>query len=291
MDISKYRVTKGSDFKLKNYFTIPPDDSEDKKVLKEQLHSDIEEISKLQGLFFAHNRHSLLMIFQAMDAAGKDGAIKHVMTGINPQGVQVVGFRAPSSMEYKHDFLWRHHLAMPEQGKMGIHNRSHYEFVITCKVNPEFVLSERIPGIERVNDLSHKFWESRYEHIRNFESTLAYNGMAILKFFLHVSKEEQKNRLLKRIDDPNKNWKFEMEDLKARNLWQDYQKVYEEAIQNTASKEAPWHIIPADDKWFARALIAKILKKALQQLDMQYPKLDEKSLQNLKLAKIELLKD
>jgi len=291
MDISKYRVTKGSDFKLKNYFTIPPEDSEDKKVLKEQLHSDIEEISKLQGLFFAHNRHSLLMIFQAMDAAGKDGAIKHVMTGINPQGVQVVGFRAPSSMEYKHDFLWRHHLAMPEQGKMGIHNRSHYEFVITCKVNPEFVLSERIPGIERVNDLSNKFWESRYEHIRNFESTLAYNGMAILKFFLHVSKEEQKNRLLKRIDDPNKNWKFEMEDLKARNLWQDYQKVYEEAIQNTASKEAPWHIIPADDKWFARALIAKILKKALQQLDMQYPKLDEKSLQNLKLAKIELLKD
>jgi len=288
MDISKYRITKGSDFKLKDYFTIPPDDSEDKKVLKDQLQSDIEEISKLQALFFAHNRHALLMIFQAMDAAGKDGAIKHVMSGINPQGVQVVGFRVPSAMEYKHDFLWRHHLAMPEQGKMGIHNRSHYEFVTTCKVNPEFVLSERIPGIETVKDIDKKFWNNRYEHIRCFEGTLVESGMVMMKFFLHVSKGEQKKRLLERIDDPNKNWKFEMSDITARNQWNLYMDVYEKAIQETASKSAPWYIIPADDKWFARALIAKILKKTLQGLDMHYPKLNDSALENLIVAKRKL---
>jgi PPK2 family polyphosphate:nucleotide phosphotransferase len=290
MEISPYRITSGNNFRLKNYFTEPPENSNDKKILKEQLQTDIEKIKSLQDLFFAHDRYALLMLFQGMDAAGKDGAIKHVMSGINPQGVQVVGFRAPSSLEYKHDFLWRHHLAMPERGKIGIHNRSHYEFVTTCQVHPEFVLKENLPNIKSVEDLNKKFWQKRLEQIKQFESMLTGNNLVMLKFYLHLSKGEQKKRLLERIDKPEKNWKFEMADLQAREQWDEYIQVYEQTIAKTATSSAPWYIIPADDKWFARALIAKILKKTLEGLNMRYPKLSAEGLAKLAEARTQILK-
>lgn len=288
MEISPYRVSSGKNFKLKHFFNVPAPNSADKKILKEQLQSDIEKIKKLQDLFFAYDRCALLLLFQGMDAAGKDGAIKHVMSGINPQGVQVIGFRAPSPIEYKHDFLWRHHHAMPERGRIGIHNRSHYEFVTTCKVHPEFVLKENLPGIHSVKDLNKKFWKQRYEQIRQFESTLTGSNLVMLKFYLHLSKEEQKKRLIERIDRPDKNWKFEAADLHARKNWDDYIKAYETAIQETATDQAPWYIIPADDKWFARALIAKILKKTLEQMNMQYPKLSTDAIAMLHEAREKL---
>jgi PPK2 family polyphosphate:nucleotide phosphotransferase len=290
MNISKYCVSNGKKFKLENYSTSPPDSSDEKKELKEQLSDDIKEIRKLQELFFAYDRHSILMLFQAMDAAGKDGAINHVMSGINPQGCQVFAFKKPSSEEYKHNFLWRHHKVMPEKGRIGIHNRSHYEFVLSCKINPEFVLLERLPGIKEVGDLSKDFWNQRYKQIVNFESLMAENGSVIMKFFLHVSKDEQKARLIDRIDNKEKNWKFDLADVKARNQWDLYMAAYEEAIAKTAKKSAPWYIIPADDKWFARALIARILKETLKGLDMQYPQLNEEDLEKLQQAKKEILK-
>ena len=289
MNTSKFCISNGESFKLKDYKTSAPDDSSDKKALKEQLQNDIEEIQKLQELFFASQRHSILLIFQAMDAAGKDGAIKNVATGINPQGVEVFAFKAPTEQEYKHDFLWRHHLACPGKGKFGIHNRSHYEFVLACKVNPEYVINENIPGILAVKDVDKDFWNSRYERINGFETQLAETGMVILKFFLHVSKDEQKKRLIERIDDPNKNWKFQMGDLKTRGQWDLYMKAYEEAIQNTSQKNAPWYVIPADDKWFARALIARVLKETLQELNLKYPKLNGVSETMLADAKKQLM--
>jgi PPK2 family polyphosphate:nucleotide phosphotransferase len=288
MDIQKYKVIDGKVFKLSNYKTVPPNDSDDKAELKEQLAQDIVELSKRQEMFFAHEKHSVLMIFQAMDAAGKDGAIKHVMSGINPQGCHVVGFKAPSSKEYSHHYLWRHTLALPEKGKIGIHNRSHYEFVLACKVNPRFVLNERIPSIKSIDDLDKKFWKNRYKEIRNFEETLSSNGTIILKFFLHVSKNEQKKRLLERIETPEKNWKFDSSDIKARKQWNEYMEAYQDAIQETASESAPWFMIPADDKWFARALIARILKETLAGLDIHFPSLSENEMEFMKNAKNEL---
>jgi PPK2 family polyphosphate:nucleotide phosphotransferase len=288
MDILKYKVSDGKTFKLTNYKTVPPNDSDEKAELKEQLAQDIVELSKRQEMFFAHEKYSILMIFQAMDAAGKDGAIKHVMSGINPQGCHVVGFKAPSSKEYSHHYLWRHTLALPEKGKIGIHNRSHYEFVLACKVNPHFVLNERIPSIKSVDDLDKKFWKNRYKEIRNFEETLSSNGTIILKFFLHVSKNEQKKRLLERIETLEKNWKFDSSDLKARKQWDDYMQAYQDAIQETATEKAPWFMIPADDKWFARALIARILKEKISELDIHFPTLSYSENEFMKNAKNEL---
>jgi PPK2 family polyphosphate:nucleotide phosphotransferase len=290
MKTAKYRIDSGKSFSLKDWPT-EPDNPMEKKELKESIQIDIEEIKKVQELFFADNRYSLLMIFQAMDAAGKDGAIRHVMSGINPQGCKVNAFKAPTEKELSHDFLWRHHQAVPERGIIGIHNRSHYEFVLTCKVNPAFVLKERIPGIEKIEQLSKTFWEQRYEQIVNFEKRQAESGMVILKFFLNVSKKEQKKRLLERIDIPAKNWKFDASDLKSRAQWDLYMQAYEDAIAATARKNAPWYIIPADDKWYARALIARVLKENLQALDIEYPKLDEQALEGLKQSRIALLND
>lgn len=288
MKISKYAVTNGDKFSLKDYDTIPPENSDEKKELKEQLEKDIQELRELQEMFYAYDRHSILLIFQAMDAAGKDGAIKHVMSGINPQGCQVFGFKAPSTEEYKHSFLWRHSKAVPESGKIGIHNRSHYEFVLACKVNPELVLKERIPKLKSVEDITPEFWESRYEQINNFENILVESGTVVLKFFLHVSKEEQKNRLLDRINNKLKNWKFDSSDLLARRQWDDYMNAYEKAIKKTANPSAPWFVISADDKWFARALIARILKETFNGLEMKYPQLTNEDEQLLQIAKKEL---
>ncbi|MFZ4612660.1 MAG: PPK2 family polyphosphate kinase [Bacteroidia bacterium] len=285
MNTSKYCITQGTSFKLKDYKTIATSDAREKEDLKEILQKDIEEIQKLQQLFFANQRHSILLIFQAMDAAGKDGAIKNIATGINPQGCEVFSFKPPTEQEYKHDFLWRHYIAAPEKGKFGIHNRSHYEFVLACKVNPEFILNENMPGIFNVSDITKDFWKERYQRISSFESQLVDTGTIVLKFFLNISKEEQKKRLLERINDPNKNWKFQLGDLKTRSQWDLYMKAYEEAIQNTSQKKSPWYVIPADDKWYARSIIARVLKETLLQLNLQYPKLNSDSAALLEEAK------
>ncbi|RZL33694.1 MAG: polyphosphate kinase 2 family protein, partial [Pedobacter sp.] len=246
-----------------------------KEKAKDALVKSKIEVNHLQEKLYASATHSLLIIFQAMDAAGKDSAIEHVMSGLNPQGCQVFSFKVPTSEEYKHDFLWRHVKALPERGRIGIHNRSHYENVLVCKVHPEYILSESIPGFDEVKKINKNFWKQRYESIRNFEEHLCANGTVVLKFFLNVSKDEQKQRFLDRIEDPTKNWKFSSGDIKERALWDDYMKAYEDAINETSTKESPWHIIPADKKWFARLAISEIIADKLKSLNIKFPVLDE----------------
>jgi len=260
-----------------------------KEKAKDALVKSKIEVSQLQEKLYASGTHSLLIIFQAMDAAGKDSAIEHVMSGLNPQGCQVFSFKVPTAEEYEHDFLWRHYKALPERGRIGIHNRSHYENVLVCKVHPEYILSENIPGYSGLEKIDEHFWKQRYQSIRSFEEHLAANGTTILKFFLNVSKDEQKQRFLDRIEDPAKNWKFSSGDIKERALWNDYMKAYEEAINETATKEAPWHIIPADKKWFARLAISEIIEDKLRSLNLKFPVLGEEEQVKLNETKLALL--
>ncbi|MFC3563383.1 polyphosphate kinase 2 family protein [Pedobacter jamesrossensis] len=253
-----------------------------KEKAKDALVNSKIEIDHLQEKLYASGTYSLLIIFQAMDAAGKDSAIEHVMSGLNPQGCQVFSFKVPTSEEYEHDFLWRHYKALPERGRIGIHNRSHYENVLVCKVHPEYILSENIPGFTDIKKINKDFWKQRYQSIRNFEEHLTANGTVILKFFLNVSKDEQKQRFLDRIEDPTKNWKFSSGDIKERALWDDYMKAYEDAINETSTADSPWHIIPADKKWFARLAISEIIEDKLKSLNIKFPVLDE--LEQSKLA-------
>lgn len=248
-----------------------------------------KHLAEIQDKLYAHNEYSVLIIFQAMDAAGKDGAVKHIMSGFNPLGVKVYSFKAPNAHELDHDYFWRHSVALPARGEIAIHNRSHYENVLVTKVHPEFILKENIPGYESLEDIDQDFWEARYKQIRRFEKNRAQNGTLILKFFLNVSKDEQKNRFLERIDDPSKNWKFSGADLKERGYWDDYQKAYEDAITATSTKYAPWYIIPADNKWFARLAIASIIYRAFNKLDLHYPTVTEAQKADLQKAKVQLL--
>jgi PPK2 family polyphosphate:nucleotide phosphotransferase len=241
-----------------------------KKAVK-MLEKSREQLALIQDMYYAHNRYSVLLIFQAMDAAGKDGAVKHIMSGFNPQGVRVHSFKSPSSTELDHDFLWRHMAALPQRGEIAIHNRSHYENVLVTRVHPEYLLKENLPGVESVKHVDAKFWEGRFKKIREFEAGLSHGGMVIIKFFLHVSKAEQKKRFLERIDDPAKNWKFSSSDASERRHWDDYQRAYEEAISETTTKKAPWYIIPADDKWFTRLAVATVIKKEFEKLRLSYP--------------------
>lgn len=250
-----------------------------------------EEMEVLQEKLYSANKHSLLIIFQAMDAAGKDSAIKHTMSGLNPQGCQVYSFKQPSAEELDHDFLWRHAKAMPERGRVGIHNRSHYENVLVCKVHPEYILNERIASISAVDDINEDFWKSRFESIRSFEKHLSDNGTVIIKFFLNVSKEEQKERFLERIDDPLKHWKFSSADLEERKLFEQYMLAYEEAIKETSVDHAPWYIIPADKKWFTRIAISKIIIDTLKSLKLDPPELSEEEKAKLEESKALLLNE
>ncbi|HMI05145.1 MAG TPA: PPK2 family polyphosphate kinase [Pedobacter sp.] len=240
--------------------------------LKKSLHTSQEKL-------YASGTHAVLVIIQAMDAAGKDSAIEHVFSGINPQGCQVHNFKTPTSAEYGHDFLWRHYTALPARGKIGIHNRSHYEYVLVCKVHPEYILNENLPGYTLPDQIDQRFWKNRYESIRNFETHLSANGTAVIKIFLHVSRSEQKQRFLDRINDPEKNWKFAGGDLRERELWDQYQVAYAEAISATTTQTCPWYIVPADKKWYARLIIAKILAETFEKLDLRFPVLgkDEQS--------------
>jgi len=262
-----------------------------KEKAKDALVKSKIEVSQHQEKLYASASHSLLIIFQAMDAAGKDSAIEHVMSGLNPQGCQVFSFKTPTSEEYKHDFLWRHNRALPERGRIGIHNRSHYENVLVCKVHPEYILNENIPGFSDVKKVNKNFWKQRYESIRNFEQHLAANGTVLLKFFLNVSKAEQKQRFLDRIEDPTKNWKFSSDDISERLLWDKYMTAYEDAINETSTEDAPWHIIPADKKWFARLAISEIIEDKLRNLNLKFPVLDEEENGKLQFAKESLLND
>ncbi len=247
-----------------------------KDEYKQMLSENVEVLSSLQNLLYASNKYSVLLIFQSMDAAGKDSAIKHVMSGINPQGCQVSSFKHPSEGELEHDFLWREVSNLPERGKIGIFNRSHYEEVLIVRVHPEILESE---GLE-FN--SKTVWKERYDSIRDMENHLHRNGTIILKFFLHISKEEQRKRFLKRIDDPKKNWKFSTADIEERKFWKQYVEAYEDCLTATSTKDAPWYVIPADDKENTHLIVSKIILDTLRELKMSYPKLDEKRKQELK---------
>jgi len=266
----KFKITGEKKVSLNDYDTAytglyKKDDSE------EILAGLIKETSELQTKLYADNRYALLIIFQAMDAAGKDGAIAHTMSGLNPQGCQVYSFKQPSAEELDHDFLWRHYNALPERGRIGIHNRSHYENVLITKVHPELVLNERIPGVEKVEDIDDDFWKGRYKSIKDFEKHLTRNGTKIIKFFLHLSKDEQKERFLKRLNNEDKNWKFSSADVEERKYWKDYMNAYEDAINTTSTDEAPWYIIPADKKWFTRIAISNIILETLKEIHPKDP--------------------
>ena len=256
----------------------------DKDRAEELLAESIDLLAEYQDKLYAQDRWALLVIFQAMDAAGKDGAIKHVMSGLNPQGCQVYSFKAPSAEELDHDYLWRCFRALPERGRIGIFNRSYYEEVLVVKVHPGILLGQKLP--EELN--GKEIWEQRYQDIRNYEHYLARNGTVILKFFLHLSREEQKKRFLERIEDPDKNWKFSAGDAKERAFWTDYMEAYEEMIRETATKHAPWYVIPADNKWYTRLVVAAALIDALESLDLRYPKVDEEKLKELEAVRKEL---
>lgn len=282
MNIKNFFVPEGKKLNLKNHQTDYTGDYTDKKEAVEDLRKNIERLDELQDVLYAQNNQSLLIIFQAMDAAGKDGAIKHVMSGLNPQGCEVTSFKQPSSEELDHDFLWRSMKRLPERGRIGIFNRSYYEDVLIVRVHPEILQFSPLPDKIK-NDKN--IWKKRFEQIRNFENYLTENGVHVLKFFLHVSKEEQKNRFLARIETPEKNWKFSASDAKERGFWDDYMKAYTDALQNTSTKNAPWYVIPADKKWFTRVAVSEIIIEKMKSLDLQYPQITDVQRQSLLEAK------
>jgi PPK2 family polyphosphate:nucleotide phosphotransferase len=285
--VKPFRVKDGRNFRLKDVDPNSTGDleSEDADAARDALGNGVELLAEYQDMLYAQDRWALLLIFQAMDAAGKDGTIKHVMSGVNPQGVQVFSFKAPSAEERDHDYLWRCMRCLPERGRIGIFNRSYYEEVLVARVHPEHLEHQNLPPSLVAKDI----WDERYEDIRNFENYLSRNGIVIRKFFLHVSKDEQKRRFLARLDEPEKNWKFSPNDVVERRFWDDYQRAYEEAIRATASKRAPWYVIPADNKWFTRLAVAAAIVDTLAQLELHYPVIDGKKRKALRAARKELL--
>ena len=287
----KITVTDGSSFSLKDFDTTYTAGMPDEAQAKTDLLHDIEKNAKRQERLYAESKRSILIIFQAIDAAGKDSTIKHVMTGQNPSGISVTNFKKPSNLELAHDFLWRTTIALPSRGMMGIFNRSYYEEVLVCKVHPELILGQKLPNINFVKDIDDDFWEKRYESITDFEKHLHRNGTIILKFFLHVSKEEQKKRLLERINDPEKKWKFKSADLLERDRWKDYMLAYEQMITATATEKAPWFIIPADNKWFMQLAVGDIIHDTLKSLDPIFPVFDKTKSAEFAAAKKKLLEE
>ncbi len=286
-DYRKFRVQEGDKVILKDFPTCE-DGGYTKKTAKEEIKRNIKELKKFQEMFYADDRYSLLIILQARDAAGKDGVIRHVMSGINPQGCRVHSFKTPTKNELEHDYFWRHYIALPQRGMIEIFNRSHYENVLATKVNPQWILNERIPGYGSVENIDQQFWNARYEDINAVERHLYRNGMRILKFFLNVSKEEQKERFISRIDEPDKNWKFSTADLQAREQWDDYEKAFEEMLEKTSKPYAPWYVIPADKKFFARVAVGDIILELFRSLDLRYPPAE--SLEMLQKAREILMK-
>ena len=270
-------------------FSTNEDGGYTKKSAKEEIKANIKELKKFQEMFYADDRYSLLIILQARDAAGKDGVIRHVMSGINPQGCRVHSFKTPTKNELEHDYFWRHYIALPQRGMIEIFNRSHYENVLATKVNPAWILNERIPGYGAVEKIDQAFWDNRYASINAIEKHLCQNGTRILKFFLNVSKEEQKERFLSRIDEPDKNWKFSSADLHARSQWDAYEAAFEEMLEKTSKPYAPWYVIPADKKFFARVAVGDIILELFKSLDLHYPPAESPEI--LQKAREALLKE
>lgn len=280
-----YRVESGKHFRLEDFDPADTGHWRSKEHANEALQKGVLRTAELQDKLFAQNNWSLLMIFQAMDAAGKDGAVKHVMSGVNPQGCQVYSFKAPSEIELQHDFLWRTTRDLPERGHIGIFNRSYYEEVLIVRVHPEILKGQRTPS----SLVGKNIWEERFEDIRCFERHMTRSGTVIRKFFLHVSKKEQKRRFLARLEEPEKNWKFSAGDIHERKYWDDYQAAYEDMIGNTATEHAPWYVVPADNKWFTRLVISTVVVDTLESLELAYPKVDEAKRKELEAAKKILL--
>jgi len=283
-----FRVTDGDGFRLKD---IDPRDtlnlkSEDKPRAKEALAAGILALASLQDMLYAQDRWGMLLIFQAMDAAGKDGAIKHVMSGVNPQGVEVYSFKSPSPEDLDHDYLWRCMKCLPQRGRIGIFNRSYYEETLVVRVHPEYLGNQKLPPELVTKDI----WKDRFQDIRCLERYLARNGIVIRKFFLHVSKKEQKKRFLERVENPAKNWKFSASDMGERRFWGQYMEAYEDMIRQTATKDAPWFVVPADNKWFTRVIVAAAVIDALTSLNLSYPKVGKEKLKELAAVKKELTK-
>ena len=282
-----YRVTNGKKFRLTDVDSGDTGEltSEDKPRAKEALQTGVQALAELQDILYAQDRWSVLLIFQAMDAAGKDGAIKHVMSGINPQGCQVTSFKAPTSEDLDHDYLWRCIKSLPERGRIGIFNRSYYEETLVVRVHPELLSGQKLPKECVTKDI----WDERFQDIRSFERYLARNGTVVRKFFLHVSKEEQQKRFLERLDNSDKNWKFSANDAKERGFWDRYMEAYEETIRETATEDSPWYVVPADPKWFTRVIVAAAVIDALASLDLHYPKVSAAKQEELAAARATLL--
>lgn len=291
MDLKHLIAPPGEKISLKDYDPKYCEVYKDKDEADEKLEDDIKKLQKLQYRLYAENKQSLLIVLQAADAAGKDGAIRHVMSGINPQGTQVFSFKQPSQEELDHDFLWRCSKALPERGRIGIFNRSHYEEVLVVKVHPEYILNQNLPGINSVEDVTPEFWHSRYKQINNFEKHLSENGTTVVKFFLHLSKQEQKERFLARIDDEDKNWKFSKADMSERGYWDEYIKAYEDMLSNTSTDWAPWYVIPADRKWFSRTAIGDIVVRTLEKMNPQIPEVSDEDKAHLQEIKEKLEKE
>ena len=268
--VKRYQVDNGRKFRLRDF---KPDDTwklKSKEQAQEWLEKGVAHLADLQAKLYAQNRWAILLIFQAMDAAGKDGIINHVMSGINPQGCQVFSFKVPSDEDLNHDFLWRSNKCLPERGRIGIFNRSYYEEVLVVRVHPEWLQRQKLPSVLAGKGI----WKERFQSINDYERHLSRNGVVIRKFFLHVSKEEQRRRLLERLEHSEKNWKFSLADIAERQRWDDYMEAYEEAIAETARKHAPWYIVPADNKWFSRLVVAEVVIETMEQLKLKYPEVD-----------------
>jgi PPK2 family polyphosphate:nucleotide phosphotransferase len=284
-DIAKvFEVKNGRHFRLKDFDPCETLGLKSKEHAKETLERGIVRLSELQEKLYAQDRWAILMNLQAMDAAGKDSTIKHVMSGVNPQGCQVHSFKAPSPEELQHDFLWRTTRSLPERGGIGIFNRSYYEEVLAVRVHPEFLANEKVPA----ELMTKNIWTKRFEDINAFERYVSRNGFKVLKFFLHLSKHEQKKRFLDRLDQPDKNWKFSMSDVQERKYWDKYMDAYEDMIRNTSTEDAPWYVVPADHKWFSRMVVAEVMVKALQSLNLAFPKVDAAKRKELKVARAAL---
>jgi PPK2 family polyphosphate:nucleotide phosphotransferase len=280
MNAKKLLVPPGKKIDLADYDPADTDGFLDKKAAKDKLAANIERLAEYQNILYAHNKYAVLIIFQAMDAAGKDSTIKHVMSGVNPQGFQVFSFQSPSHEELEHDYLWRIHKSLPERGRIGIFNRSHYEETLVPRVHPELLLAQNLPNLN-----PKKIWHQRFAEINDFERYLTNNGTIIIKFFLHLSKAEQKQRFLERIETPSKHWKFSPADIQAREYWDDYQAAYTDIFNHTSTEAAPWYIIPADRKWYTRLAVADIICSRLEKLDLAYPTLGTEAEAKLSAAK------
>jgi len=283
--VDPYRVTDGERFRLKDFDPCDTGKLHSKEAAAEMLDDGVKLLSRMQEKLYAQDRWSLLIVMQAMDAAGKDGAIKHVMSGVNPQGCDVHSFKAPSPEELDHDYLWRAHKAVPERGKIGIFNRSYYEEVLVVRVHEHLLAAQKIPE----SLIAKNIWEERFEDIRRFERYLTRNGVVVVKFFLHLSRKEQKKRFLERLDDSKKNWKFSMADVKERGFWKDYQAAYDEMIRNTATRHAPWYVVPADNKWYTRLVVASAIIDTLDGLNLRFPDADAEVKKELQKVRAGLL--